>query len=80
MGKDRAATTALGIAANCVKTIAGDWYRSSSGTDGAGRRTIHVDTSSVSVTDFALDNAARGLLFANGQAAAKDFLARLPVS
>lgn len=39
-----------------------------------GRRTIFVDTMKVRATDFDIEPAAQGLLYANGQAAAAEFL------
>jgi hypothetical protein len=45
--------------------------------DGAGRRTIQVDTSGVSSTDFNLDERTRDTLFESGRQAATAFLERL---
>jgi hypothetical protein len=58
----------------CLKTMTGDWYRSSFGADTAGRRTIQVDTSGVLSTQFDVDNRARMRLYENGRAAATGFL------
>ena len=76
-GEDRPLRTAVSLGIRCLKTMTGDWYRSSFGADTAGRRTIQVDTSGVPSTQFDVDNRARLRLFENGRAAATEFLPRL---
>jgi len=76
-GDDRPVRGAVGLAARCLATMTGDWYRSSFGADTAGRRTIQVDTSAVPATQFDVDNRARLQLYENGRAAAAAFLERL---
>ena len=76
--RDRRVRTAPALGVKCLETMTGDWYRSSLGLDGAGRRTIAVDTSGVSITDFDLDDRTRVRMFQSGRAAATAFLERLP--
>jgi len=61
----------------CLQTLTSDWYRSWLAEDGAGRRTIQVDTSGVSSTDFNLDERTANKLFESGRQAATAFLERL---
>lgn len=76
-GSDRHVGGPLRLGVRCLQTLTGDWYRSWLAEDGAGRRTIRVDTSGVSSTDFNLDTKTRDFLFASGHEAATAFLARL---
>jgi NTE family protein len=62
------------MALSYLKTLTSDWNRYSLADAGVNRRTIYVDTSGVSPTDFDLDERTRRVLFANGQAAARRFL------
>jgi NTE family protein len=75
---DRPVRTALGVAVNCLETLTADWNRYRLDEEGVNRRTIFVDTTGVAATDFGLNAATRQRLFANGQAAARKFLANLP--
>ena len=75
---DRPVRTALGVGVRCLETSLSDWYRSSLGPEGPGRRTIRVDTSGVAVTAFNLDDRTRLRMFESGRTAARAFLARLP--
>jgi NTE family protein len=72
---DRPVRTAPGLAVSYLKTLTSDWNRYGLADAGVNRRTIYVDTSGVSATDFDLDEGTRQRLFANGQAAARRFLA-----
>lgn len=65
------------MGARCLQTLTSDWYRSWLAEDGEGRRTIQVDTSGVSSTDFNLDERTRDALFESGRQAATAFLQRL---
>jgi NTE family protein len=71
---DRPVRTAPGVAAAGLRTLTGDWNRYGLADAGVNRRTIYVDTTGVSETDFDIDEATRRALFANGQAAARRFL------
>ncbi|MGD3111858.1 patatin-like phospholipase family protein [Streptomyces sp. YGL11-2] len=73
---DRPVKTVLGMAIGCLETVRGDWNRYRLQDEGVGRRTIYVDTTGISATDFGLSPDTRQRLFANGQAAARLFLAR----
>jgi len=75
---DAGVRTALGVAVNCLETLTADWNRDRLDEEGVNRRTIFVDTTGVAATDFGLNAATRQRLFANGQAAARKFLANLP--
>lgn len=77
-GPDRPVRTALGIAINCLETLTADWNRYRLDEEGVNSRTIFVDTTGVSSTDFGIDKDARRRLFENGQAAAQKFLANVP--
>ena len=61
-----------------LETLTSDWARYRLVEEGVNRRTIYVDTTGVSATDFNIDAATRERLFANGQAAAHKFLGALP--
>jgi NTE family protein len=62
----------------CLQTLTGDWNRYQLDAEGVNRRTIYVDTTGVSATNFGIDLAMQQRLFENGQAAAQKFLAQLP--
>ncbi|HWW54509.1 MAG TPA: patatin-like phospholipase family protein [Acidimicrobiales bacterium] len=78
VGRDHPVRTALGIAVHSLETLTSDWARYRLAEEGVNRRTIYVDTTGVSATDFNIDEATRERLFANGQAAAHKFLDALP--
>ncbi|MGH3770902.1 MAG: patatin-like phospholipase family protein [Pseudonocardiaceae bacterium] len=56
-------------------TALGEWNRYPLHDEGAGARTVYVDTMDVSATDFAITPAVQQLLFDNGVTAATKFLA-----
>jgi len=72
--QDKPVRTALGIAVTCLETLTSDWNRYHLDEEGVNRRTIYVDTTGVSATDFDIDPPTRDRLFANGTAAATKFL------
>jgi NTE family protein len=72
---DRPVRSVLRLATACLDTLTSDWNRYSFDDEGVNQRTIYVDTTGVSATDFTLDARTRQTLFANGQAAARAFLA-----
>jgi NTE family protein len=74
---DRPVQGPVRMGVRCLQTLTSDWYRSWLAEDGAGRRTIQVDTSGVSSTDFNLDVRTRDKLFESGRQAATAFLERL---
>jgi len=74
---DRPIRGALQLGVRCLQTITSDWYRAWLAEEGAGRRTIMVDTSAVSSTDFNLTAKQSRQLFDNGRQAATAFLERL---
>ena len=74
---DRSVQGPVSMGVRCLQTLTSDWYRSWLAEDGAGRRTIQVDTSGVSSTDFNLDERTRDKLFESGRQAATAFLERL---
>ncbi|MGH3829180.1 MAG: patatin-like phospholipase family protein [Pseudonocardiaceae bacterium] len=55
-------------------TALGEWNRYPLQDEGAGARTMYVDTMHVSATDFALTSDVKKLLFDNGVTAATTFL------
>jgi NTE family protein len=56
-------------------TAIGEWNRYPLADEGVGTRTVFVDTMGIASTDFGLTTEQRDKLFANGQAAARKFLA-----
>jgi NTE family protein len=58
-----------------LRTATGQWNRYALEDDGVANRTVFVDTTGVSATDFDLDSATRERLFAAGQRSAAEFLA-----
>jgi NTE family protein len=56
-------------------TAIGEWNRYDLADEGVGARTVFVDTRGIAPTDFGLTTDQRDELFANGQAAARKFLA-----
>jgi NTE family protein len=69
--------TALGIAINSLETLTGDWNRYHLEEEGVSQRTIYVDTTGMSATDFHLGVQDRDRLFENGREAARQFLDRV---
>jgi NTE family protein len=76
--RDDPVRTLPGMAMTCLQTLTGDWNRYQLDAEGVNRRTIYVDTTGVSATNFGIDPAMQQRLFENGQAAAQKFLAQLP--
>jgi NTE family protein len=72
--KDSPVRTAPGLALSCLETVTGEWNRYALESEGVNRRTIYIDTSGVSATDFTIDRSARQQLFDSGRAAAAKFL------
>ncbi len=58
-----------------AQTAMGEWNRYPLADEGVGARTVFVDTMGIASTDFGLTTDQRDELFANGQAAAGEFLA-----
>lgn len=56
-------------------TATGEWNRYPLADEGVGARTVFVDTMGIASTDFGLTPEKRDMLFANGKAAAAEFLA-----
>lgn len=56
-------------------TATGEWNRYPLADEGVGARTVFVDTMGIASTDFELTPDQRDMLFANGKAAAAEFLA-----
>ncbi|GGU32792.1 patatin-like phospholipase family protein [Lentzea flava] len=73
-GQDLPVRTVPGIAVNCLRTLTGDWNRHRLDSEGVGRRTMFVDTMSISATDFGISRAEQEKLFDNGRRAAQEFL------
>lgn len=55
-------------------TATGEWNRYPLADEGVGARTVLVDTMGIASTDFGLTTDQRDMLFANGKAAAGEFL------
>jgi NTE family protein len=62
-------------AVSIAHTATGEWNRYPLADDGVGARTVFVNTMGIPSTDFGLTTDQRNKLFANGQAAARKFLA-----
>ena len=75
--KDEPVRSPLRLGVRCLQTLTGDWYRAWLSEEGAGRRTIMVDTSAVASTDFNLTEKQSLQLYQNGRQAAQQFLERL---
>jgi NTE family protein len=58
-----------------LETAIGEWNRYALADEGVDARTVNVDTSGVSATDFGIDDATRKRLYDNGHRAAQAFLA-----
>jgi NTE family protein len=67
--------TTAGLAVACLETLVDEHDAYHLDDDGVIARTVFVDTTGVSATDFGIDAATQSRLFANGQAAAEKFLA-----
>ena len=76
--KDRPVRTAFGLAANCLTTLTSEWNRYHLEEEGVNQRTIYVDTNHVNAIDFDIDRPTQNMLFENGRAAARKFLALPP--
>ena len=72
---DRAIGGPLGEAIGLLETAIGQWNRYALEDEGVDARTVLVDTSGVSSTDFEIDAATRKRLYDNGYRAANAFLA-----
>lgn len=77
---DHAVGNALSMAVRCMETLSSDWNHYQLDDEGVNQRTIFVDTSGYSATDFGLDKAAQTDLLTRGRAAAKLFLTRRPTN
>ncbi len=58
-----------------LETAIGQWNRYALADEGVDARTVLVDTSGVAPTDFSIDAATRARLYANGERAARAFVA-----
>lgn len=74
LGKDRPVRTAVEMAIRSLETLTADWNRYQLDEEGVNQRTIYVNTTGISATDFDLSSAAQDTLFRSGQAAATKFL------
>jgi NTE family protein len=75
---DHPVRTGIGIAIESLKTLMDDWNQYYLVDEGVSQRTIAVDTTGISTLDFDLTPAQEKVLFNNGQAAARKFLAKRP--
>jgi NTE family protein len=73
---DRPIRTPFGEALELLRTAIGQWNRYALEDEGVDTRTVWVDATGVSPTDFSLDAATRDRLYADGRRAASEFLAR----
>lgn len=71
---DTPVRTSVGMAVQALQTLTAEWNRYRLDEEGVSRRTIFVDTSGVSATDFQLSQADQNMLFQHGQEAATVFL------
>jgi NTE family protein len=78
IGRDRPIRTVSGIGVRCLRTLMNDWDRYNLEEEGVASRTVYVDTSGVSATDFDITGDAQKMLFTNGRLAATRFLENLP--
>lgn len=74
---DRPVRNALAMAVTCLETLTGDWNRYHLAEEGVNRRTMYVDTTGVSATEFDIKPAVSAELFDHGRQAAGTFLAAL---
>jgi len=72
---DRVVGGPLGEAIGLLETAVGQWNRYALEDEGVDARTMLVDTSGVSATDFEIDAATRKRLYDNGYRAAQAFAA-----
>ena len=72
---DRVVGGPLGEAIGLLETAVGQWNRYALEDEGVDARTVLVDTSGVSATDFEIDAATRKRLYDNGYRAAQAFAA-----
>jgi len=79
IGRDRPIRTVTGIGVRCLRTLMNDWDRYNLEEEGIASRTVFVDTSGVSATDFDITKHDQTRLFTNGQHAATRFLENLPL-
>ena len=70
--------TTLELALSCLRTLIDEHDDYHLDDDRTTQRTIFVDTTGVSATNFGIDLATQDRLFANGQEAAKKFVANWP--
>jgi NTE family protein len=73
---DHATGNTFALALACLHTLLSGWDRYHLDDLHVTERTMFVDTAGVSSTDFGLTSDQQQLLYANGRAAATDFLAR----
>ena len=65
----------VGTTVALLRTATGQWNRYALEDDGVANRTVFVDTTGVSPTDFHLGAAQRERLYAAGHRSAGEFLA-----
>ncbi|MGW5719915.1 patatin-like phospholipase family protein [Amycolatopsis sp. NPDC003865] len=73
-GPDTPVRSAPAIALDCVGTVTADWNRYRLDEEGVSRRTVYVDTGTVSAVDFGISRERRQELFERGREAAARFL------
>jgi len=75
---DAPVRTGPGIALDCLRALATDWNRYRLDEEGVSRRTMYVDTGTVSAVDFEISDVRRRELFEHGKDAARQFLTQMP--
>ena len=68
--------TSLGEAVELLRTATGQWNQYLLEDEGVLNRTVWVDTTGISATDFGLSRAQQDRLYESGRAATASFLAR----
>lgn len=74
---DEPVRTTLGLAVRALQTLTSDWNRYRLDEEGVSRRTVFVDTSGISATDFDLTQDDQTELFEHGRSAAALFLSQI---
>jgi NTE family protein len=74
---DKPVRSGLRMAINALHTMTSDWNQYRYEDEGITQRTVYVDTTGVSATDFAISSETQDQLFVNGKLAARTFLAKI---